>query len=208
MNIVFDLDGTLIDSKQRLYTLFQHLANVPDLTYSEYWDLKQNKVSNQEILAQNYGYTESQIQRFVQEWMRLIEAPEFIKLDSNLHHIHDTLSLLKNHAELYVCTARQHRSVVIDQLEDLHLLPFFCKVLVTEQSVTKEELIANHVSQLSMQDWMVGDTGMDVLCGKSLGMNTCAVLSGFLSKASLLQYESDLLLDSVTEFQPKALGCH
>ena len=138
MNIVLYLDGTLIDSKPRLYALFQRLTQTSDLSYSEYWALKQNKVPNQAILARHCGFDEFQIQQFMEEWMALIEAPEFIELDSNFPLIHNTLSLLNDHAELYVCTARQHRHIAMEQLERLKFLPYFCEVLVMEQRATKE----------------------------------------------------------------------
>ena len=47
MNIFFDLDGTLIDSKLRLYSLFQKLVPESILTYDEYWKYKMNKISHQ-----------------------------------------------------------------------------------------------------------------------------------------------------------------
>lgn len=207
MNIVLDLDGTLIDSKLRLYALFQRLTQTSNLSYSEYWALKQDKVSNQAILARNCGFDEFQIQQFMEEWMVLIEAPEFIEFDSNFPLIHNTLSLLKDHAELYVCTARQHRHIALEQLDRLKLLPYFREVLVTEQRATKEELIELHVPKRSKQDWIVGDTGKDIVCGKALGMKTCAVLSGFLSRVRLLEYRPDLVSGSLGEFQSKILEC-
>ena len=36
MNIFFDLDGTLLDSKERLYYLFQHLVPECKFSFEEY----------------------------------------------------------------------------------------------------------------------------------------------------------------------------
>ena len=201
MNIVFDLDGTLIDSRLRLYRLFQHLAPDSLLSYEQYWAFKQNKISNETILSSELGRDIDQIARFVAQWMTLIESPPYLGIDSNFAGIHGTLAGLQQQADLYVCTARQLRQPVLDQLASLNLLQFFKQVLVTELKHSKESLIAAQVAGLSSRDWLVGDTGKDIQVGKLLNMKTCAVLSGFLSRESLQSYDPDLILDSVIDFQ-------
>ena len=211
MNIVFDLDGTLIDSKLRLYRLFQSLAAPSSLSYEEYWALKKNKTSNATILSGRLGYSEEQIAGFVVRWMSLIESPSFLALDSNFEGIHAGLGALQRNADLHVCTARQLREPVVEQLLSLNLLQFFEQVLVTEHKRTKESLILANIANLSSNDWIVGDTGKDIQVGKSLNIRTCAVLSGFLNRQVLRSYGPNLVLDSVIEFafledsQPPAL---
>lgn len=200
MNIVFDLDGTLIDSRLRLYRLFQHLAPDSPLSYEQYWAFKQRTISNETILSSELGHDQDQITRFVVEWMTLIESPPYLALDGNFSGVHTTLAGLQQQADLHVCTARQLRQPVLDQLASLDLLHFFKQVLVTEQKHSKESLIMAHVASLSTQDWLVGDTGKDIQVGKLLNMKTCAVLSGFLSRENLQSYDPDLILDSVVNF--------
>jgi phosphoglycolate phosphatase len=202
LNIVFDLDGTLINSKLRLYKLFQHLAPTSQLSFAEYGALKQNRFTNEMILANQFGYEEDAIARFVKAWMALIERPEFLMLDTDFPNVHDTLARLRKRARLYVCTARQHRGPTLEQLERLRLLPFFKEVLVTERQCSKESLVHRRVPELSASDWMLGDTGEDITVGKSLNLKTCGLLSGFLSEQDLLAYAPDLILNSVAEFDP------
>lgn len=197
MNIIFDLDGTLIDSRLRLYRLFQHLAPDSLLSYEKYWAFKQKRISNETILSSELGYNQDQIARFIARWMNLIESPAYLALDKSFSGIHFSLAGLQQQANLYVCTARQLRQPVFDQLANLGLLQFFKQVLVTEQIQRKETLIASHVAGLSSQDWLVGDTGKDIQAGKLLNIRTCAVLSGFLSQESLQTYGPDLIVDSV-----------
>jgi phosphoglycolate phosphatase len=201
VNIIFDLDGTLIDSKQRLYSLFKRLAPSSSLSYGQYWEFKHKRISNETILKRELAYEDDEVIAFVKEWMRLIETPEFLKLDVNFQGMHETLLRLKEHADLHVCTARQLREPVVGQLDRLNLLPYFRTIMVTEQKHSKESLIAAHVLNLGAGDWMVGDTGKDIQVGKLLNMKTCAVLSGFLSRESLLDYEPNLILDSAVDFK-------
>jgi len=200
MNIVFDLDGTLIDARPRMHALFAELVPGSGLDMDAYWALKRAKVSHEQILRQRLGYDQERLAGFVEAWMARIESPAMLALDENFPGMHATLDRLAAQARLHVCTARQHRQPVLDQLERLHLLPYFTTVMVTEQASDKDALIARHVPDLSARDWMLGDTGKDVQVGKALGMRTCAVLSGFLSRASLEPYGPDLILENAAAF--------
>ena len=200
MNIVFDLDGTLIDSKRRLYSLFQRLAPCSELSYDQYWTLKKGKNSNEMILASRLGYDRDSIQLFVERWMELIESPPLLELDGNFPGMHDSLSRLREKAILHVCTARQHHAPVLTQLDRLDLLPFFSKIIVTGQTRSKESLIGTGIPGLGVGDWMLGDTGNDIRVGKALNLKTCAVLSGFMDRENLLAYCPDIVLDSAVDF--------
>ena len=200
VNIIFDLDGTLIDSQQRLYCLFQQLVPSSKLSYETYWALKQNKVSNETILANEFGFDASAIARFVSVWLERIESPELLALDKNFPGMHGALDRLSKQARLHVCTARQHRQLAVDQIDRLGLLPYFDSIMVTERSTRKEELIARMFG-LGPRDWIIGDTGKDVQVGHALGIRTCAVLSGFLSEKSLKTYGPDLILPAASDFR-------
>ena len=200
MNLVFDLDGTLIDSRLRLYTLYRRLVPATTLDFEHYWDLKRAKVPHSLLLRKHEGCGDEQVVQFEAEWMALIETPELLALDSKFPGMPQTLKRLAQQATLHVCTARQMREPVLDQLERLGLAAFFSTVLVTQQSYRKDTLIAAHVPDLGPTDWVIGDTGKDVEVGRMLGLRTCAVLSGFLSQKSLEPYQPDLILGSATEF--------
>jgi phosphoglycolate phosphatase len=200
INIIFDLDGTLIDSKSRLYHLFQYLVPQSKLSHEDYWTFKQNKVSNETLLLNEFGFDEESTQSFVANWMKYIEAPEFLAYDKSLPKVSETLNRLSKQATLHICTARQYRQPALDQLDRLGLLSYFNTVMVTEQSKSKDELIASTVLKLSPNDWIIGDTGKDIQVGHALGIKTCAVLSGFLSEKSLLPYKPNVILQSLNDF--------
>ena len=186
----------------RLYQLFEDLTQVSGLSYQQYWDVKRKKISNEAILKFHLGYDQNRIHNFLADWMILIEAPPYLALDSSFTGIPAFLDKLKQHADLYVCTARQFRQPAMDQLARLNLLHNFKQVLVTEQRQSKVSLIESYVSSLSERDWLVGDTGKDIQAGKLLNIKTCAVLSGFLNEKALQSYEPDWIIESVTSFSP------
>ena len=200
MNIIFDLDGTLIDSKFRLYKLFQDLVPESSLSFGDYWEIKKEKISNEHILKNLYSYGDEKTNNFLNSWMSLIEAPKYLELDKNFP---GTQYFIKNNLcrfNLYICTDRQFVNSTIFQLKYLGLFEYFKKVLVTEQKRKKEDLIIDEVPDLSSEDWIVGDTGKDIEAGHALRIKTCAVTSGFLSLESLLPYRPTCIINSVIEF--------
>lgn len=200
MNLVFDLDGTLIDSRQRLYTLYRQLVPTTALDFDHYWDFKRAKVSHAALLRHEEGFGDEQVAVFEAEWMARIETPEMLALDAIFPGVPQALACLARQATLHLCTARQRREPVLSQLGRLGLAPYFSTVLVTLQSSSKDALIKTHIPDRGAGDWMIGDTGKDIEVGRRLGMRTCAVLSGFLSRDSLLPYRPDLILNSATDF--------
>jgi phosphoglycolate phosphatase len=72
---------------------------------------------------------------------------------------------------------------------------------VTEQKQEKDDLIRQHIVDLDGRDWILGDTGKDIRVGKSLGINTCAVLSGFQNRTILSAYAPDRILESAAHLQ-------
>ena len=199
MNIFFDLDGTLIDSKERLYHLFQELIPQSNFTIDEYWFLKRNKIDHKTIITRYFK--DIDFIQFETNWMKLIEAKEYLDFDTPFKDVECFLKKLKlSNKSLFLVTARQSISGVNYQLNKYGWISLFKNILVTEQKYSKAELIRPHLKK-QHEDWIIGDTGSDILIGKELNIKTAAVNSGFLSHESLKEYKPDILLEKVTDFK-------
>lgn len=207
MNIFFDLDGTLVDSMPRLYHLFQYLVPQSKLTFEEYWQFKRNKLGHPHILANHFQYSEDQIALFVDNWMANIELQQWIEYDKPFQSVTEYLQTLKDDNTLIVVTARQFNEIAEQQIKRFGWQLLFDKILVTNQQKEKAELIIENF-KVSPQDWFIGDTGKDIQTGKALGINTAAVLSGFLSKEHLKQYNPDLIVEDVTKLTVTTLNTY
>ena len=203
MNILFDLDGTLIDSRPRLYHLFQELVPVSDFSFDEYWTRKRSKLSHDKILRKEFGFQDSEIKLFQKNWMNLIENDYWLSYDKPYKGVDEFLTSISSH-NLYVVTARQSVSKAVQQLAAFGWNKIFSDILVTEQKFEKHELISRRIS-LSASDWLIGDTGKDIQTGKKLQIRTGAVLSGFLDRKSLLEYLPDQIENNVTDFKFSSL---
>ncbi len=199
VNIFFDLDGTLIDAKTRVYSLFKDLVPASNLSYAAYWNLKRSGISHRQLLQNDFNYDEQQFKHFEEKWMSLIESSHYLLMDKPFEGVTRQLDLLtRSGFSLFIITARQKRLPVIQQIEDFGWTRFFKMLLVTEQKHSKADLVYPHIDS-EKRNIMVGDTGIDIQCGKALKMYTVAVLSGFLSYEVLIRYEPDLVLNSVSD---------
>lgn len=201
MNIIFDLDGTLICSKKRLYLLFDALVDKSCLSFDQYWVLKYSRLSNRDILEKYFRWSDQQILSFEREWMNAIEDESYLVHDKPIGAVIPFLRKLSAHNNLYVCTARQSEQKTLNQLASLGFNDIFTKVMVTSQKRTKEELILENLKFVFQDDWIIGDTGKDVQTGKALKINTCAVLTGFMNEHNLAGYSPDRIILSVTDFE-------
>lgn len=199
MKIFFDLDGTLLNSMDRLYRLFQHLVPASVLTYDEYWNLKRNKIGHEEILKNHFFYSDDQIELFKNEWLGLVEAPEWLSMDKPFEGVTAYLAEIKKAHEIYLITARQFEDRLFSQITGYGWHELFTKVFVTGGKRDKYELISESM-ETGPDDWFIGDTGKDIRTGKDLGMRTAAVLSGFLSKEKLQEYHPDIIINNITDF--------
>lgn len=198
MKLFFDLDGTLIDSRERLYNLFQCLVPSSELTFDEYWELKKNKMAHPEILKNLFFYSDAEVEKFKTIWLDNIELNKWLDLDKPYDGMNDFLINLKKSCSLYVVTARQFEDKALNQIEKFGWSKMFEKILVTKQKQEKKDLIKT-VQGLNSSDWIIGDTGKDIQTGKELGIKTIAVLSGFMNRENLLEYNPDMIFNNVTE---------
>jgi phosphoglycolate phosphatase len=200
MNIFFDLDGTLIDSRPRMYQLFRALVPESTLSFDAYWILKRKGISHREILTGQYSYSDIHYKNFEQAWMEKIELPQWLALDRPFDGITPFLSGIKEKHKLYIVTARQSTQEARAQINSFGWLGLFDSILVTENKQEKYVLIQESV-QTNTFDWLVGDTGKDIATGKKLGMRTAAVLTGFLNRERLVMYNPDLIVDHALDLK-------
>ncbi|HMI79141.1 MAG TPA: HAD hydrolase-like protein [Ferruginibacter sp.] len=201
MKIFFDLDGTLIDSRERLYCLFQHLVPASVLTFDEYWNYKRKKTGHEEILKSIFSFSQSEVDLFQKKWMEQIELPQWLALDKPFNGVTDYLIAAKKNYDLYLVTSRQFEDLALLQLTDYGWDDIFTNVFVTAQKSEKNDMIKKTIVT-GAADWFVGDTGKDIQTGKSLGIKTAAVLSGFLNKEKLMEYKPDIIIDTILDFDP------
>lgn len=196
MNIFLDLDGTLLDSRLRLYKLFVELCPGISIGFDEYWSKKRKKISNEQIL-ESIGYN-IDIPNFQRHWLERIESEYLLVNDKPFEGVSLLLSEWCRNYNLYLVTARQSAPLVDWQLERVGLFHYFKQILVTKQHYSKVELIRQSINT-SANDVFIGDTGIDVNTAKELGIISIAVLSGFREREVLASYYPDYIFEYLTD---------
>jgi phosphoglycolate phosphatase len=199
LNIFFDFDGTLIDSKERLFNLFNFLVPESNLNFEAYWSLKKQGIGHAEILEVNFEYQLKNIQHFQEKWHQEIEKQQWIDYDTPILGVENKLKTLFEIHQLHLVTARQSYEMAIGQINKFQWNKYFKTILVTKQEKEKSQLILENI-KIQNEDWILGDTGKDILTGKTLQINTAAVLTGFLNEEKLKSYNPDIIIDSVANF--------
>ena len=95
-------------------------------------------------------------------------------------------------------------------IEKAGLAPHFCLVQGSEGIPCKPDptvlrMVLEKTGKQAELSWMVGDTVHDIRAGKAAGMRTCAVTYGIGSAAELSKESPDLTVDSLSQL-PSRLG--
>jgi phosphoglycolate phosphatase-like HAD superfamily hydrolase len=205
MTIYLDLDGTILDISQRYKNLFSDISGLSKTIGSEFWEYKKKGLSTKEILS-NYNFSINQQEIFQKNWFNLVENNDFLKFDKVFPGVTQLFELIYKTENLVVCTARQNKELVIEQLTNLKIIKFFKSILVTEKKSTKASLVQEHRESNTSNpydfDWIVGDTFEDMDTGFNLGISTCAVLTGLtpVEKFKELNNPPTLIKDSLNSF--------
>lgn len=198
--IIFDFDGTLLDSRKRLHTLFKDLVPELNISFNEYWDIKRTGMSHKELINSKIGKESSGFNHkvFQENWMDLIESPKYLAIDKPYSKSIDVLETLKSQeVKIFLCTARQKTSGVEQQLTKYKLSSYFEDIYVTEQKKTKNDLLNNNINWSGA--FFVGDTSQDIQLAKSYDGFSIAVTSGFRSREYLSRFNPDYLIKNISQ---------
>ncbi len=202
MIILFDLDGTLIDSTEAILESFgvafkSFGDDVPDDE-----NIKSHIGHPLDIMFGNLGINVSKVGRYVtayKEHYRKISCAKTILLPFAI----ETLELASQYASLGVVTTKTAK-YSIELLEYNGMMKYF-DVLVGREDVSNPkphpEPILKAISKLQIDTseiWMVGDTCMDMLSASSANIKGIAVTCGYATKKSL-ESCSDKIVDNAFE---------
>lgn len=194
MNVFWDLDGTIVDCRKRLYKLFCTLTGGEVLNFNKYW-LYKNKGYNQNEMLGLVGYKNSD-DIFRQMWLKKIELPEWLILDELQPGVNDVLEGLNRVGfKQYIVTNRQNIEGTLGELERLGIKRFFFEVLVTQQQCDKVSLIKRQRELvISSSDFFIGDSPEDIMTAKTLNVHSIAVASDEMRGDALKKYNPEYII--------------
>lgn len=201
MIILFDLDGTLIDSTEAILESFHHSFDVHKYPKQKDEEIKALIGYPLDIMYENLGVDRELIWDFVatyKEHYRDISTQKTILLKN----AREAVLLAKEFAVLGIVTTKTGRySRVL--MEHFGLMEHF-DVLIGREDVENpkphEEPILKALEKLDTQNreiWMIGDTKLDLIAAKNANVNSIAVLSGYDDLETLKKFTNVILNDAL-----------
>jgi pyrophosphatase PpaX len=202
--ILFDLDGTIVDSKQAYLeaarTAFQAIGQKPP-TAQIALQIPKRLEQNQPI----NDLTRTDPQQFLDVYLRTFYAITEVKTKP-IPNIRAALEILRQKAKLALVTMRNvPKTTITKELEKFGLAHYFSFVITahdTSKPKPSPEALIKTIQAIDIQIrdcLIVGDSVTDIKAGKAAGAKTVAVLSGLFSYEELTPLSPDLILKDATQ---------
>jgi phosphoglycolate phosphatase len=202
-HIIFDLDGTLIDSKPEIISTYKKVfekilppleIDYEDINFGATLSAILNKVYNQNtelvekakiLFSEVYDYSnydETILYSDVFELLHQFHANKFVLHIATNKRLNPTIRILKNKNLFHL-----FKSIVTNDL-------------IKDKSLSKTqmvELICNE--HIIFKGFMIGDSSQDIQAGIINNLDTVAVLYGYEKKEDLLKSNSKFFINSFKE---------
>ncbi|MEN8303297.1 MAG: HAD family hydrolase [Campylobacterota bacterium] len=201
MIILFDLDGTLIESTEAITSTFHHAFDVQgekNPTDSEIQELIGYPL---DVMFARLGVEESRVWDFVDTYKQKYRTISKIKTEL-LPQAKEAVELASSFAELGIVTTKTGLYSK-ELMEHFGVMQHF-EVLIGREHVENpkphEEPILNALKAFECDNkeiWMIGDTKLDLISAKNAGVNSIGVLSGYDDMDTLKKYTDTIFSDAL-----------
>jgi phosphoglycolate phosphatase-like HAD superfamily hydrolase len=195
--ILFDLDGTLIDSTDAIISTFNHSFKEMDFNFKgNDEDIKSLIGYPLDIMYKNLGVDESKVWDFVDSYKnryRVISVAQTTLLENAYEAVYEA-SLF---ARVSVVTTKT-RTYTMPLLDNFNISQFF-EVVTGRENVQNPkphpEPILVTLEQMNYDKkrdsvWMIGDTKLDLIAANEANVNSIGVLCGYGNEEELRKYTS------------------
>lgn len=204
--IFLDLDGPLLDGKDRHYFCYQKIVRsfgLEPIGKEAYWEDKRNLGNRRDLLKRSGA--ESQYDAFLAAWLALIETPEILAFDQVQPGAMDCLRAWRIQGiRLVLVTLRADAKALEAQLERLGLRALLDVVLVCDHAsggAGKARRVYEAFPGESFREkalW-IGDTEADWEAAKALGCPVILVTNGLRTATYLESLGGAQVVSSIVE---------
>jgi phosphoglycolate phosphatase len=196
MIILFDLDGTLIDSTEAILESFSVAFKTFDTPAPDEERIKAEIGHPLDVMFATLGVEDASVDAHVQAYKMHYQKISCAKTVL-LPEAREAVELASRHAVLGVVTTKTAK-YSIELLEHMGLMTYF-DVLIGREDVENPkphpEPIFKALSKLQSDKekyWMIGDTPMDILAAKAANIDSVGVTCGYADEALLLEHTDNV----------------
>ena len=206
-HICFDLDGTLVKSDRTIYKATSKTLELLDIK-GELEEDKFMKMIGMHFndIFKNFNIDVPDFQKFIGIYKILYF--NFIDESKIYPSVEETLSFLRNGKDLKISLlttkGQDQAEKIINHFEFGKYFDFIMgrREGIAHKPSAEPLLFICDELKLSVKNTMiVGDTEMDVLCGKNAGAITCGVTYGYRTEESLRENNPDYLVNDFGELK-------
>lgn len=205
MRVYFDLDGTLLNTRDRHVTVHRRAAAAGGgrpLAEGHYWACRRQAIPERNIAL--LAEPPLDPDRYLAERRAIMETPQLLEMDQLTEGAGAVLPELAGRGfELVLATMRRTEKPLRDQLDRLGLAPFLSRILIRGSLpggwTTKRDLIAADLDDHPDRAVLVGDTEGDILAGRTNHLPVYCLTNGARSISLLALFGPTRLIHSLTE---------
>ncbi|MDD3475651.1 MAG: HAD family hydrolase [Sulfurimonas sp.] len=201
MIILFDLDGTLIDSTDAILESFHHSFSKHGHECKKDKDIKALIGYPLDIMFENLGIEKKEIWDMVATYKERYREISTQKTEL-LKNAREAVLLAKKFATLGIVTTKTAQYSK-ELMQHFDLMQYF-EVLIGREDVQNPkphaEPILKALDKMDTKNreiWMIGDTKLDIIAAKNANINSIAVLSGYDDLETLKKFTNVIFNDAL-----------
>lgn len=202
----FDLDGTLVDSSETIYKSTITTLEQLGISYNFSKDDLDKRIGQH--FVDIFNEFDVKVQNF-EYFIKVYKSIYFDFIDDSVLYsgVKETIEYLNQNGikvSLLTTKAQDQADLIIDHF---NLRPNFNFVMGRVNGIPHKPspepllMICEKLNVSVAESVMVGDTELDILCGKSAGAKTCAVSYGYRTIEQLEENNPDYIIDSIKELK-------
>ena len=205
-HICFDLDGTLVDSRDTILRSTKAALDKLEINYKIDEDVFTNMIGKHFVDI----FNEANIENVdFDEFILIYKSYYFDFIDSSVLYpgVIDTLKFL-NEKQIMVSLLTTKVQEQADKIIDhFNLRALFDYVMGRRDGLAHKPspepllYICNELKVDPSETLMVGDTELDIQCGKNAESKTCGVLYGYRNKEQIEKEKPDFIISELEELK-------
>jgi HAD superfamily hydrolase (TIGR01549 family) len=200
----FDLDGTLVDSSETIYKSTIATLEQLDISYNFSKDDLDKRIGQH--FVDIFNEFDVKVQDF-EYFIKVYKSIYFDFIDDSVLYsgVKETIEYLNQNGikvSLLTTKAQDQADLIIDHF---NLRPNFNLVMGRVNGIPHKPspepllMICEKLNVSVAESVMVGDTELDIQCGKSAGAKTCAVSYGYRTIDQLKENKPDFIVASIND---------